>query len=296
VDSRWTPGVHLESSGVHLNSVGECKVLHGHSSYLRICKIFGLFLSFKDFILFYKDLACEIDSNFCWLMFFGKLKLRFELEKLSNKFILDLAKFQVDFSLEDFNFYFSNNFKMNLDFNFIKFPAPHPSELPFIKFPAKSRINALNTGQSHYNAFQNPILQYKVQTLSVRWTSHLTSHGQEAIGSTSEYLRTLNLRTRKEANKPFKLIKFPATPRHTINPLNLIDPKQDRVLNCIADLNWKIKEFIFQYSRSQWTLPKKLDFNESELQPDQFIKMHFMDWMKMTNTLYVPPMTPLIST
>jgi hypothetical protein len=27
VDSRWTPENHLESSGVHLNSVGECKVL-----------------------------------------------------------------------------------------------------------------------------------------------------------------------------------------------------------------------------------------------------------------------------
>jgi len=63
---------------------------HGHSSYLHVCKIFGLFLSFKDFTSFYKDLACEIDSNFCWLMFFGELKLRLELEKLSNKFILDL--------------------------------------------------------------------------------------------------------------------------------------------------------------------------------------------------------------
>ena len=244
---------------------------HGHFSYLRVCNVFGHFLPFKDLILFYKDLACEIDSNFCWLMFFGELKLRFELEKLSNKFILDLAKFQVDFTLEDFNFYFLNNFKMTLDFKFIKFPAPHPSELLFIKFPAKSRINALLTGQSYCNTFQNPILQYKVQTLSVRWTSHSTSHGPEAIGSTSEYLRTLNLRTRKEANKPFKLIKFPTTPRHAINPLNLINPKQDRVLNCIADLNWKIKEFIFHYSSSQWTVPKNLDFNESELQPDQFI-------------------------
>jgi muconolactone delta-isomerase len=27
VDSRWTPENHLESSGVHLNSVGQCKVL-----------------------------------------------------------------------------------------------------------------------------------------------------------------------------------------------------------------------------------------------------------------------------
>ena len=27
VDSRWTPENHLESSGIHLNSVGECKVL-----------------------------------------------------------------------------------------------------------------------------------------------------------------------------------------------------------------------------------------------------------------------------
>ena len=116
---------------------------HGHFSYLRVCNIFGPFLSFKDFILFYKDLACEIDLNFCWLMFFGELKLRFELEKLSNKFILNLAKFQVDFTLEDFNSYFSNDFKMNLNFKSIKFPAPHPSELPFIKFPAKSRINTL---------------------------------------------------------------------------------------------------------------------------------------------------------
>jgi hypothetical protein len=27
MDSRWTPENHLESSGVHLDSVGECKVL-----------------------------------------------------------------------------------------------------------------------------------------------------------------------------------------------------------------------------------------------------------------------------
>jgi len=28
VDSRWTPGDYLESGGVHLNYVEQCKVLH----------------------------------------------------------------------------------------------------------------------------------------------------------------------------------------------------------------------------------------------------------------------------
>jgi len=100
-------------------------ITHGHSSYLCICKNFRPYLPFKD-------LAYEIKSKFCWLMFFKGLKLRFELEKLNKKFILDLAKFQVNFSLIDFNFYFLNNFKMNLNFN-------------FIKFPTKSKINALNS-------------------------------------------------------------------------------------------------------------------------------------------------------
>ena len=35
VDSRWTLENHLESSGVHLNSVGECKVLPDHENYLE---------------------------------------------------------------------------------------------------------------------------------------------------------------------------------------------------------------------------------------------------------------------
>ena len=146
---------------------------------------------------------------------------------------------------------------MNLDFKFTKFPVLYPSKLTFIKFPVKPRIHALNLGQFHFNKFHNPILQLKVQTLSVRLTSNLTSHGPEAIRSTSEYSRTLNLRTQKEVNKPFTLIKFPATPGCTINPLKLTDPKQDQVLNCIADLNWDIKEFIFHSPRSHWTLPQR---------------------------------------
>ena len=46
VDSRWTPENHLESSGVHLNSVGECKVLAGriteqsHTALLLVILIF----------------------------------------------------------------------------------------------------------------------------------------------------------------------------------------------------------------------------------------------------------------
>jgi hypothetical protein len=244
---------------------------HGHSSHIFVCIAIGLFLSFTDFLSFYKNLAYEIDSKFCWLMFFEALKLRFELEKISNKFILDLGKIQVNFSLMNFDFYFSNDFKMNLDFKSIKFPAPYPSELPFIKFPAKSRKSALLTGQSHYDVFRNPISQNKVSTLNVKSTSHSTSHGPEAIGNPAECSRTLNLRLRNEANKPYNLIKFPATPGHTTNPLNLINSTRGRVLSCIADLNWNIKEFIFCYSRSQWTLPKELDFNESELLPDKFI-------------------------
>ena len=61
------------------------------------------------------------------------------------------------------------------------------------------------------------------------------------------------------------------TPGHTINLLKLTDPKQDRVLNCIVDLNWDIKEFIFHNPRSQWTLPQRLDFEEIELELDTFI-------------------------
>jgi transposase InsO family protein len=244
---------------------------HGHFSYLQVCMNFGLSLPFTDFLSFYKNLAYEIDSKFCWLMFFEALKLKFELETNSNKFILDLGKIQVSFSLMNFNFYFSNDLKMNLDFKFIKFPAPYLSELPFIKFPAKSRKSALLMGQSHYDTFRNPISQNKVSTLNVKSTSHSTSHGPEAIGNPAECSRTLNLRLRNEANKPYNLIKFPATPGHTTNPLNLINSTRGRVLSCIADLNWNIKEFIFRHSRSQWTLPKRLDFNESELLPDKFI-------------------------
>ena len=43
------------------------------------------------------------------------------------------------------------------------------------------------------------------------------------------------------------------------------------MLNCIADPSWNIKEFIFHHSRSQWTLPKRLDFNEIELLLENFI-------------------------
>ena len=56
---------------------------HGHSSYLCVCIFFGLFLLFKDFISFYKDLTYEINLNFYWLMFSEALKLRFELERSS---------------------------------------------------------------------------------------------------------------------------------------------------------------------------------------------------------------------
>ena len=79
---------------------------HGHSSYLHVCKIFGLYLLATDFLPSYKDLTYEFNLNFYWLMFFEALKLRCELEKIRNKFILDLDKFQVNFLLEDFNFYF----------------------------------------------------------------------------------------------------------------------------------------------------------------------------------------------
>jgi hypothetical protein len=247
---------------------------HGHFSYLRVCKIFRPFLPSKDFLPSYKDLAYEIDSIFCWLKSFKALKLSIELETISNKFILDLGKIQVNFSLMNFDFYFSNNFKMNLDFKSIKFPTPYLSELPFIKFPAKSRKSALLTGQSHYDTFRNPISQNKVSTLNVKSTSHSTSHSPEAIGNPAECSRTLNLRLRNEANKPYNLIKFPTTPGHTTNLLNLINSTRGRVLSCIADLNWNIKEFIFHNSRSQWTLPKRLDFNESELLPDKFIMTH----------------------
>jgi len=89
---------------------------HGHFSYLWVCNVFELLFSFTDFIPFYKDLAYEIDLIFYWLIFFKALKLRFELEKLNNKFILDLERFQVRFSPKDFNLYFLNDFKMNLDF------------------------------------------------------------------------------------------------------------------------------------------------------------------------------------
>ena len=128
-------------------------------------------------------------------MFFEALKLKFELEKVNNKFLLDLDKFQASFLPKDFIFYFSHDLKMNLDFKSIKFPVPYPSKLPFIKFPVISRIvQALLMGQSHQNIFRHPILQYKVQTLSVRSTSNSTSHGLEAIRSPAEYLTTLNLR------------------------------------------------------------------------------------------------------
>ena len=87
-------------------------------------------------------------------MFFEALKLKFELEKVNNKLILDLDEFQVNFLPKDFNIYFSNNLKMNLDFKSIKFPAPYPSKLPIIKFHAISRIVlALLMGQSHHYTF-----------------------------------------------------------------------------------------------------------------------------------------------
>ena len=129
-------------------------------------------------------------------MSFKALKMKFELEKVNNKFILDLGKFQVSFSSKDFNFYLSHDLKMNLNFK-------------SIKFPMISRIVlALLTGQSHHNTFWHLILQYKVQTLSVKSTLNLTSHGPEAIRSPAEYLTTLNLRLWNKVNKPFKLIKL----------------------------------------------------------------------------------------
>ena len=79
---------------------------HRHSSYLRICKIFGLYLLVTDFLSSYKNLAYKINLIFYWLKFFEALKLRSELEKLGNKFILDLAKFQINFLLEDLQFLF----------------------------------------------------------------------------------------------------------------------------------------------------------------------------------------------
>ena len=81
-------------------------ILHGHSSYLPVCNFFGLLLCFKDSLPSYKNLVHKIDLNFCWIMFFEAFKLRIELGKIRNKFILDLDKFQVNFLLEDFNFYF----------------------------------------------------------------------------------------------------------------------------------------------------------------------------------------------
>ena len=185
---------------------------------------------------------------------------------------------------------------MNLDFKFIKFPAPYPSELTFIKFPMKSRIDALNLGQFHFNKLHNPILQLKVQTLSVRLTSNSTSHGQEAIGSTSEYSRTLNLRTWKEANKLFNLIKFPMTPRHTIN--QLIQSK----IKCLIALQISIGTLKSSYSIIQevdglyhkdLTLKK---LNLSWIHSLWPIKTIFMDYTKMTNTLCFPPTTPLTPT
>ena len=61
------------------------------------------------------------------------------------------------------------------------------------------------------------------------------------------------------------------TARHTIILPNLTYSKRGRVLSCIADLNWNIKEFIFCYSKYQLILPKRLDFNKSELLPKTFI-------------------------
>ena len=251
-------------------------IAHRLSSYLCICKNFVLFLPFNDLLPFYKDLAYEIDSNLCGLMFFEAPKLKTGIGIFNKKFILDLERFQIKFSLKDFIFQLQNILKMNLDFNLdfksIKFPVPYPSKLTFIMFPAKSRtVYALLTGQYYCNTFQNPILQYKVQTLSVKLTRHLTSHGSEAIRSLAEYSKNLNWKLQSEANKLFKLIKFPVTPGHNIDSPKLTYSKWGRVLNCIAGSSWNIREFIFCHSRSQWTLPKRLDFNEIELQPENFI-------------------------
>jgi hypothetical protein len=69
VDSRWTPENHLESSGVHLNSVGQCKVLHNsnilslHSSDYAslLCKL----VLFLKMVCFYDaDLAFRISFHF----------------------------------------------------------------------------------------------------------------------------------------------------------------------------------------------------------------------------------------
>ena len=63
-------------------------ISHGHFSYLRVCNLSGPFLFFKDFLSSYKNLAYEINLIFFWLMFSEGLKLKFELEKVNNKFIL----------------------------------------------------------------------------------------------------------------------------------------------------------------------------------------------------------------
>ena len=60
-------------------------ITHGHSSYLCICENFGLFLPFKDSLLFYKNLTYEINLFFCRLMFF-------EAPKLNNLVVDDDTK------------------------------------------------------------------------------------------------------------------------------------------------------------------------------------------------------------
>ena len=177
---------------------------------LVICT-FVIFLDFFYLLkTFYKSLAYEINLIFCWLMSFKAFKMKFELEKVNNKFILDLGKFQVSFLSKNLNFYLSHDLKMN---------------------------------------FQSYNIRFKPYWI---WL-HMVQKPSEALQSTQ------------------KLIKFPVTARHTIIPSNLTYSKWGRVLTCIADLNWNIKEFIFCYSRCQLTLPKRLDFNESELLPETFI-------------------------
>ena len=85
-------------------------IAYGLSSYLHVCKNFGLFLPFKDLLPSYKDLAYKIDSNLCGLMFFKAPKLKTGIENFNNKFILDLERFKSNFHLRTLFF----NFKIIL--------------------------------------------------------------------------------------------------------------------------------------------------------------------------------------
>ena len=192
------------------------------------------------------------------------LESKIELAKIVNNNNLDLEKFQEYLLTNNLATRLSEIFIKTSNFIFIKFPTSSPSQLTFIKFPAKPLSDAGIIDQVQ-NCEPRLQLEFKQQM-----DAKLTSHSSEATGILAEIKRTAHSLNQALTNCNSQPHEFPVPLGQWIAWRKLVN--SDHCLNSvkmtwakILESTWSIKQHVFKCPANPWALPcrnpRMLEYN-----------------------------------